>query len=74
MFQTCIGAVSKTFANTNEAAREEAFEILCKLIRQSFPERMKVTVSDILKWGTTAAEFKQFFTLIDIFNEKKAAS
>jgi hypothetical protein len=41
---------------------------MCKFILQSFPEGMKVTVSEMLKWGTTAMEFKEFFTLVELLN------
>jgi hypothetical protein len=41
---------------------------MSKLTLQSFPEGMKVTVSEMLKWGTTALEFKEFFTLIELYN------
>ena len=33
MFQTCIGAVSKAFATTDETAKEEAYDSLCKLTK-----------------------------------------
>jgi hypothetical protein len=70
MFLSCINAVSKMFAYTDEQAKEESFKGICKFILQSFPEGMKVTVSEILKWGTTAMEFKEFFTLVELFNQK----
>ena len=41
---------------------------MAKFIRQSFPDGMKVTISDMLKWGTTAMEFKEFFTLVELLN------
>jgi hypothetical protein len=41
---------------------------MAKLTLQSFPNGMKVTVSEMLKWGTTALEFKEFFTLIELYN------
>jgi hypothetical protein len=43
---------------------------MANLTRQSFPDGMKVTVAEMLKWGTTAQEFKEFFTLIELFNQK----
>ena len=39
-----------------------------RFIRQSFPDGMKVTVADMLKWGTTAMEFKEFFSLVELYN------
>ena len=72
LFTSCIGALSKTFSAfiTDEATREESFESLAKLTRTSFPDGMKVTVSDMLKWGTTSNEFKQFFTMVELYNQK----
>jgi hypothetical protein len=60
--------VSKTFNFQNEEAKDETFNYICKFILQSFPEGMKVTVSEMLKWGTTAMEFKEFFTLVELLN------
>ncbi len=31
---------------------------------------MKVPISEMLKWGTTALEFREFFTLVELFNQK----
>ena len=68
LFTSCIGAMTKMFAVTDSG--EEAFEQLAKLTRQSFPDGMKVTVSEMLKWGTTQLEFKQFFSMVEIYNQK----
>ena len=43
---------------------------MCKFTLQSFTDGMKVTISDMLKWGTTALEFREFFTLVELFNQK----
>ena len=32
---------------------------------------MKVTITEMLKWGTTAVEFKEFFTFIELQNHKQ---
>ena len=68
MFLSCINAISKLFAYTDEPAKEEAFLQMSKLTLQSFPDGMKITVSGMRKWGTTALEFKEFFTLIELYN------
>ena len=70
MLLSCINAVSKIFAFTDEQAKEEAFNLMCKFTLQSFPDGMKVTISEMLKWGTTALEFREFFTLVELFNQK----
>lgn len=70
MFLSCINAVSKMFAWTDEGAKEESFDMMCKFTLQSFPQGMKVTISEMLKWGTTALEFREFFTLVELFNQK----
>jgi|LauGreDrversion4_2_1035121.scaffolds.fasta_scaffold84031_4 tRNA A37 threonylcarbamoyltransferase TsaD len=68
MFTSCISAMSKMFGTTDEVAREETFEQMARLTRQSFPDGMKVTISELLKWGTTAQELKQFFSMVDLYN------
>ena len=70
MFLSTINAVAKLFAFTNEAEKEAVFNFMCKFTLQSFPEGMKVTISEMLKWGTTALEFKEFFTLVELYNQK----
>jgi trehalose utilization protein len=37
-----------------DATKDQVYEQMAKLIRQSFPDGMKVTIAEMLKWGTTA--------------------
>lgn len=68
MFQSCIQGISKTFNFQDEQVKEDTFKFLSRFTLQSFPEGMKVTVSEMLKWGTTSIEFKEFFTLVELLN------
>jgi hypothetical protein len=70
MFLSCINAIAKIFAFTDEQAKEDAFKFMSKLTLQSFPDGMKVSISEMLKWGTTALDFKEFFTLVELYNQK----
>lgn len=70
MFQSSINAVFKMFSYASEKPREDTYEAMTKLTTMSFPDGMKVTITDLLKWGTTAMEFKEFFTLIELLNSK----
>ena len=65
-----IFAVGGVSATADKEYGEEAFERMMKLIKEAFPEGMKVTISDMLKWSVGTLEIKEFFSYIEIMNQK----
>ena len=47
---------------------------MLQLIRETFPEGMKISISDMLKWAVGTTAIKEFFDVIDIMNTKNAAN
>ncbi len=45
---------------------------MLRLIKESFPEGMRISISDMLKWAVGTLELKEFFTFVDILNQKYA--
>ena len=39
-----------------------------KTLKESFPEGMKITISDLLKWAVETLAIKEFFTFLEITN------
>lgn len=71
---SCIHATFKIFAvggisaTADKEYGEEAFERMMRLVKETFPEGMKVTISDMLKWSVGTLEIKEFFSYIEIMN------
>jgi hypothetical protein len=75
---TCINAsfkisgVGGISATADKEYGEAAYERIVKLIKESFPEDMRVTISDMLKWTVGTLELKEFFTYVELLNQKYA--
>ena len=73
LMHTCIHSSFKIFAvgglsQADKEFGEEAYERTVELVKESFPEGMKVTISDMLKWAVGTLELKEFFTYIELLN------
>ncbi len=79
---TCVSASYKIFsiggiatrADDSNIQQHETNEKMLQLIRETFPEGMKISISDMLKWAVGTTAIKEFFDVIDIMNTKNAAN
>ena len=82
MVYTCVSASYKIFsiggiatrADDSNIQQHETNEKMLQLIRETFPEGMKISISDMLKWAVGTTAIKEFFDVIDIMNTKNAAN
>ncbi|CDW81648.1 UNKNOWN [Stylonychia lemnae] len=79
---TCIGASFKIFSigglgqsnyETN-VQTQETNERMLKLIKESFPDGMRIHISDMLKWASGTQDIKEFFTVVEIMNQNNTVA
>ena len=42
------------------------------LIKESFPDGMRIHISDMLKWASGTSDIKEFFTVVELMNQKNS--